>query len=52
MSLANQKQKDSAMAAMLKRLGIERRSCSCPICHHLVGLASLEGHILSCKGRR
>ena len=51
MSLANQKQKDAAMAAYLKKLGIERTVCNCSICHRLVGLAHYEGHLMTCRGR-
>jgi hypothetical protein len=51
MSLQNKRQKDSAMAAMMKALGVERTVCNCPLCHRLVGLNHLEGHLMSCKGR-
>lgn len=51
MSLANKKKKDSAMAQMMKRLGIERTACNCPICHNLVSLNRLPTHLPQCKGR-
>jgi recombinational DNA repair protein (RecF pathway) len=49
--LSNKKKKDAAMAALMKRLGIERNVCNCAICHHTVGLSYYELHLLSCKGR-
>jgi hypothetical protein len=48
MSLANKKKKDSAMAQLMKRLGIERSSCNCPICHSLVSLNRLYFHLGNC----
>lgn len=49
--LANRKAKDAAMASMMKRLGIERTSANCPLCHQLISLRQLYGHICTC-GRR
>lgn len=46
-----QKAKDSAMAARMKLLGIERRHANCPICHRLSSLSGLQTHIVTCKGR-
>ena len=30
--------KDSAMASMMKRMGIERTTGRCPVCHTVIGL--------------
>lgn len=51
MSLANQKAKDAAMAARMKKLGIERRSANCPICQREVSLSGMNNHITVCRGR-
>ena len=45
-----QRVKDSAMAARMKQLGIERRSGNCPICHHMVNLPNMNNHITTCRG--
>ncbi len=50
--LANRKAKDSAMASMMKRLGIERTSANCPLCHQLIALRQLYSHICTCGRRR
>lgn len=47
--------KDKAMAAMLKKFGIQRTTTQCGICHRLiaVGTAALFAHFASsCKSRR
>ena len=41
---------NKSMAAYLKEKGVRRTTCNCPICHHRVGLSSLEDHIRNCKG--
>lgn len=47
------KEKDQAMAAMMKALGIERTSARCPVCHVLTSLRSLYMHIATaCRGGR
>jgi len=51
MSLTNQKQKDAAMAAYLKKMGVKRATLNCAICHHSVGRAGYENHLRTCKGR-
>lgn len=40
-----------AMAARMKAEGVTRRTCRCPICHHLIGLSGLFSHLGGCKGR-
>jgi len=49
MSLTNKKQKDAAMAALMKKLGIERKHCNCPMCHKVVNLSSLSNHLDKCR---
>lgn len=49
--LANRKAKDAAMASAMKREGVERTVAQCPMCHALIALRLLYGHICSC-GRR
>ena len=43
--------KDAAMAAQLKKEGVERTVAACPICHRVVSLTRLPVHVLTCKGR-
>lgn len=44
--------KDKQMAAMLKRLGVVRKSCRCPMCHVVVQLDHLKTHLTFCRGRQ
>lgn len=39
------KQKNAEMAARMKAEGIKRGSMNCPMCHKLVGIASLFSHL-------
>ena len=48
---ARTKAKNQAMAAAMKAAHVERHTCRCPICHTLVGLQSLYGHVGKCNGR-
>jgi hypothetical protein len=41
----NKKAKDQAMAAMMKRLGIERTMMRCPICHVEISVRHAYVHI-------
>lgn len=50
MGLGERKQKDSAMAADLKRRGVKRTQGRCPICNGLVALP-MNTHIPYCNGR-
>lgn len=43
-----QRAKDAAMAAELKARGVKRTTCRCPLCHGLVGLERLYGHLATC----
>lgn len=47
---ARLKAKNQAMAAEMKRLGIERKVARCPVCNKVVGLNTIAQHIGSCKG--
>jgi ribosomal protein S27AE len=49
MSLQNKRQKDSNMAAAMKRDGIKRKHTACPMCHRTVSLAALYGHLGRCN---
>jgi hypothetical protein len=42
---ARRRGKDQAMAAELKKNGVERTSAKCPICYSTVSLKSLYGHL-------
>ena len=46
---ANKSQKDKEMAADMKRRGVTRRVCRCPVCHKLVAISGLFAHIGNCK---
>lgn len=48
---ASTKAANQAMAARMKAEGVERRTCRCPICHHLVSINGLFSHLTGCKGR-
>lgn len=41
--------KNAAMAAAMKAAGIKRSSCLCPMCHAIVSLSALYGHLGKCK---
>lgn len=43
------KAKNIAMASRMKQEGIDRRTCRCPICHKMVGIAALPLHIAKCS---
>lgn len=46
MGLGERRQKDSRMAAMLKKMGIVRNSGRCPICNKIVATGSaMSNHI-------
>ena len=49
--LSNRRAKDAAMAAMMKMNKVERTSASCPVCHGLVSLNRLYGHVTASCGR-
>ena len=38
--------KDKEMAAMLKKLGVERTQARCPICSVVVSIKGLQKHIV------
>lgn len=53
MGLAEQRKKSSAMAAYMKKHGIERDTTACPHCHKATGLnAKMLSHMMTCKGTR
>ena len=39
------------MAADMKRRGVTRHICRCPICHRLIGIAAYYAHIGVCSGK-
>ena len=43
--MAKNTQKDSAMAADLKRRKVKRTTMRCPICHGEISIANAYGHI-------
>ena len=43
--MAKNTQKDSAMAADLKKRGVRRTTMRCPICHAEISIAHAYGHI-------
>lgn len=47
--MADHSTKDKQMASNLKARGEERTSCRCPMCHVVIALTKLYGH-LSCHG--
>jgi len=47
----NKNQKDKAMAAFLKKMGVTRKTGNCPLCHHTITNGTI--HPLGvCKPRR
>lgn len=42
---ARQREKNSAMAAMMKAQGIKRTTTRCPVCHKLIGIDGLYHHV-------
>jgi hypothetical protein len=44
------KAKNQAMAAEMKRLGVERKVARCPVCNKIVALNGIATHINTCKG--
>ncbi len=48
---SNLRNKNQAMAQYMKKHGIQRHVCRCPVCHGLVSLNALFGHLGGCKGR-
>ena len=44
-----QRTKNQAMAAAMAAQGVKRSTAKCPMCHALVAIGSLYGHIGKCK---
>jgi hypothetical protein len=49
MGKAEQKAKNSAMAAMMKEKGIRRTTARCSLCLHIVPIP-IDRHLATCKG--
>ena len=49
---ADRSNKDKEMAATLKKRGVTRTVCRCPICHNVVALNNFPAHVMKCPGRR
>ena len=45
MSAADRSTKDKAMAAHLKSIGDKRTHMRCPMCHAVIGLHTIYGHL-------
>ena len=43
------KAKNQAMAAAMKAQGVTRHTANCPLCHRLVAIHNLYGHIGRCS---
>lgn len=43
------RERNSAMAARMKAEGVKRSTMKCPVCHQLVGIASLYSHLGKCR---
>lgn len=54
MGLAERRKKDGAMAAYMKKNGVDRRTMACPRCHGTIGIGTkpLLSHLNTCTGRR
>lgn len=48
MAVADRRAKDSAMAQHMKKDGVTRTSMKCPMCHSIVSINGLFGHLGQC----
>jgi hypothetical protein len=48
----DRKHKDKAMAAYLKKMGVQRNTKQCPMCHHTIGINVTIHPPANCQPRR
>lgn len=46
---ARQRERNSSMAAAMKAQGVKRSTARCPLCHKLIGIATLYSHLGKCR---